>query len=127
MAATRCTASRRGRRRFPGRTFKTSGSLSVDGLGEQELEWGATTGRWSVVVMNVDGSSDVAADLEIGLRSGVVMPIVIAMIVAGVLGLAGGVVLIVVGARGRRSSDLPGPTSGVPLGAARSRNRRHRR
>lgn len=89
--------------------------VSSGGSGEQEIEWDARAGRWSVVVMNVDGSSDVAADIEIGLRSGAVMPIAIAMIVAGVIGVAGGVVLIVVGARGRRSPGLPGPTSGDPL------------
>lgn len=89
-------------------------NVSADGTGEQEVEWHAQNGRWSVVVMNADGSSDVAADVEIGFRSGAVVPIAIVMIVTGVLGLAGGVVLIIVGGRGRRTPETPRPTSGDP-------------
>ncbi len=76
---------------------------SASGTGEQVLDWDARGGRWSVVVMNTDGSPSVAADVEIGARSDAVTPIAITLLVIGgiVTGLA--ITLIVVGARGRRN------------------------
>lgn len=72
------------------------------GPGEQVVTWEARNGDWSVVVMNADGSPDVAADVEVGIRSDAITPIGVVMIVFGSLVLIGGTVLIVVGARGRR-------------------------
>lgn len=74
----------------------------TSGDGEQELTWAARGGRWAAVIMNADGSPVVAADVEIGVRSDAVMPIAIVLMVLGGLVLVGGIVLIVVGARGRR-------------------------
>jgi hypothetical protein len=86
---------------------------SVSGTGEQELTWEARGGRWSVVVMNVDGSPEVAADVEVGARSGIITPIAVTLIVVGGLLTAGAVVLVVVGARGRRTPDDPAGTEPV--------------
>ena len=73
-------------------------------------------GRWSVVVMNTDGSPAVAADVQVGARSGALTPIAVTLLVVGGVTLIGAVVLIVVGARGRRVEDLPetddAPTTG---------------
>lgn len=105
-------------------------TVAVSGPGEQELTWEARGGRWAVVIMNADGSPAVAADIEIGVRSDAVMPIAIVMIVAGGLVLVGGIVLIVIGARGRRVppshdavSDRGAPTDPFPppTGAAATR------
>jgi hypothetical protein len=85
-------------------------TVSASGPGEQELTWTARGGRWSVVVMNVDGSPIVSADVEVGAKSGAVTPIAIFLLVTGGLGVAVGVGLIVVGARGRR---LPARDSGA--------------
>jgi hypothetical protein len=102
---------------------QTFWAASTSGPGEQELTWNARGGRWSVVVMNADGSPNVAADIEIGARSDVVTPVAITLLVAGAIGTAIAVTLIVVGARGRRrpgtrphglpatGSPLPPPTS----------------
>ena len=79
--------------------------MSASGSGEQQLDWEARGGRWSVVVMNSDGSPVVAADVEIGARSGAVTPVAIGLLVMGGLVTIAAAVLIVVGARGRRSSD----------------------
>jgi hypothetical protein len=76
--------------------------VTSSGDGEQELEWDVRGGRWSVVVMNADGSPGVAADVEVGIRSGALTPIVIVLMVTGGIALIGGVVLITVGARGLR-------------------------
>jgi hypothetical protein len=41
-------------------------AASATGAGEQTLDWDPEDGTWNVVVMNTDGSRDVAADLSIG-------------------------------------------------------------
>jgi hypothetical protein len=98
--------------------------VSASGDGEQELRWDARGGDWSAVVMNADGSPAVAADVEIGVRSDAVMPIAIVLMAVGVLMLAGAVVLIVVGAKGRRgprsgeSGPSPSPFSPPEFGEA---------
>jgi hypothetical protein len=80
-------------------------TASAVGSGEQELTWAARGGRWSVVVMNADGSPDLSADIEIGARSDAVTPIAITLLVIGTLTTGSAIVLIVVGARGRRRLD----------------------
>ena len=93
---------------------------SASGPGEQELTWDARGGRWAAVIMNADGSPGVAADVEIGVRSDAVMPVAVVLMVLGGVVLAGGIVLIVVGARGRRVP--PGPvdtgSTGSPIPTA---------
>lgn len=91
---------------------------SASGAGEQTLDWEARGGRWSVVVMNADGSRGVAADVEVGARSGAVTPIGVVLIVFGAIGTLLSIGLIVFGARGRRTPAGPaavGPLPGSPL------------
>ena len=90
-------------------------TASASGPGEQELTWNARGGRWSVVVMNTDGSPLVSADVEIGARSGAVTPIAITLLVIGGIVTAAAIALIVVGARGRRSPSNGPKSSGTPL------------
>ena len=89
-------------------------AVSATGTAEEELVWDVRGGRWSVVVMNADGSPDVAADVELGLRSSAVTPVAIALIVSGLLVTSGAVVLIVIGARGKKTpldpTEAPGST-----------------
>ena len=88
-------------------------TVSAAGPGEQQLDWDARGGRWSVVVMNADGAPVVAADVEIGVRSGAVTPVAIGLLVIGGVVTAVALVLIVVGARGRRSNGA-GPDAADP-------------
>jgi hypothetical protein len=92
-------------------------TVSATGTGEQELVWEARGGRWSIVVMNADGSPAVDADVEIGLRSDAVTPIGVTLLVLGGLVAVAAITLIVIGIRGRRSPDAPpaGPAIGTPL------------
>ncbi len=100
-------------------------TASASGAGEQELEWDARGGRWSVVVMNADGSPLVAADTQVGARSGVVTPIAVTLLVFGGIGTGIAVALIIIGARGRRGPAItraiktplppPPPDSAVQL------------
>lgn len=77
-------------------------NVGVAGGGEQELTWAARGGDWSVVVMNADGTPGVAADIDVGIRSGAVTPIAVTLIVLGAIGSIIATTLIVVGVRGRR-------------------------
>lgn len=76
---------------------------ATDGAGEQEVTWEARGGRWSIVVMNADGSPGVATDVQVGLKSDAVTPVAVVLIVFGGLTLLTGIGLIVWGARGRRT------------------------
>ena len=95
-------------------------TVSSAGDGEQEIEWEARGGRWSVVVMNPDGAAEVAADVEIGAKSGAVTPIAVMLLVTGGIVSAAAIVLIVIGARGRKEPGTPAsppnrPVTGEPL------------
>ncbi len=87
---------------------------SATGPGEQQLDWEARGGRWAIVVMNADGSPDIAADVEIGARSDAVTPIAVGLLVAGGITLALAIGLIVFGARGSSRRDRDGDASGTP-------------
>lgn len=86
-------------------------AASTSGSGEQELAWEARGGRWSVVVMNADGSPDVSADIEIGARSDAVTPIAITLIVTGTIVSGLSIALIVIGARRRKGLTRNGQTA----------------
>lgn len=77
-------------------------AVSASGAGEQEFRWDVESGNWSAVLMNADGAEGVIADVELGVRSGAVLPIVVVMLAIGVLMTAGSVALIVYGAAGAR-------------------------
>ena len=73
---------------------------TATGAGEQELSWSLEEGRWTIVLMNADGSRGVDADVSVGAKSDLV-PIVAAVLVAlGVLGGLIGLGLVVAGATG---------------------------
>lgn len=80
-------------------------AASATGPGTQELEWEAESGRWSVVVMNADASPGVAADVNVGVRAGFLLPLAFVLLGVGAVLTAVAVVLIVVGATGRPPRD----------------------
>jgi len=84
-------------------------AASASGTNEQEVRWEARGGRWSVVVMNADGSAAVSADVEIGAKSGAVTPVAIALLIIGGIMVAVAITLIVIGARGGRIAERPHP------------------
>ena len=73
----------------------------VAGTGGQTLEWALREGDWAVVIMNADASAPVAADVRLGARSGIVYPLIIGLAVAGVVLLAIGAALVILGSRRR--------------------------
>ena len=82
------------------------------------LTWDVEGGDWTVVVMNVDGTSGIDADARVGIKLDWLLPVAIGLIVVGVVLLTGGTLLAVFATRTPRqerpaartdSSTLPPP------------------
>lgn len=103
-------------------------AASITGPGEQVLTWEAESGRWSAVVMNATGEQGVAADVNVGARSDIVLPLIAGLLVAGAVLTALAITLIVVGASGAAPPTgistppppLPPPTVGPAAAVVRS-------
>lgn len=92
-----------------------SGTLEVDaptnediwikqasGPGRRTVTWEPTSGHWTAVLMNADGSPGVSADVKVGVEADFLLPL---GLILGGIGLALGVlavVMIVAAARGGR-------------------------
>jgi hypothetical protein len=79
----------------------------AEGTGTQELTWEPTGGRWAAMVANADGSPGLAVAMEVGAKSGLVLPIAVTLTVLGLIGVVIAVVLIVYGASDARRRDVP--------------------
>jgi len=80
---------------------------ATSGAGAQELVWDITGGTWVVVLMNSDGSPGVYADVSVGAKSGIVLPIGIGMLAFGLLLFIVAVVIILLAALVGRGADTP--------------------
>ncbi|WP_329003749.1 hypothetical protein OHA18_10435 [Kribbella sp. NBC_00709] len=78
---------------------------SATGTGPSTLTWPATGGDWSVVIMNADGSPNVAVDLSAGGTLPAVEGITIGALIGAVLLLTIGTALIVPTVVTRRRAD----------------------
>jgi hypothetical protein len=86
---------------------------SVQGTGEQTLDWDVESGDWSIVVMNADGSAGVQSDVELGARLKWLFEIGLAGILAGAFLLAVSAALMFHALRDRPS----GPEAASPAAA----------
>ncbi len=92
-------------------------STSAQGTGTQQIEWDLRSGRWAVVVMNADGGTPVSVDLQAGVRSDLLLPVFIGLLISGIALLAVGVPLIVAGAAGLgRHGPPPHYPAAAPAG-----------
>ena len=80
-------------------------AASVEGPGDQTLEWDLESGNWAVVAMNADGSAGVALDASVGVKADWVAPVGIGMLIGAVLLATLGAVLLVLGASGLRPTE----------------------
>jgi hypothetical protein len=71
----------------------------ASGTGTQTISWPVKKGQWSAVVMNTDGSRNVSVDAQLAAHLTGAWWLVAALIVLGVLSLAGGIALVRSGAR----------------------------
>ncbi|MDV8070619.1 DUF4389 domain-containing protein [Rhodococcus sp. IEGM 1366] len=83
--------------------------VSSAGSGTQEVEWDLQRGSWTAVVMNADGSPNVAVDVQAGVRLEVLGPLAFGVLIAAVVMLAVGIPLVVVGALGLGRHGPPQP------------------
>jgi hypothetical protein len=84
------------------------------GTGQQTLDWELEGGTWSLVVMNADAAPVVAADLQLGVKIKILLPLGIGLLVGGLIALGIGVTMIVFGARGGGGGGPPPATSAAP-------------
>jgi hypothetical protein len=87
-----------------------------EGSGTQTVRWNVQTGTWTAVLMNADGSASVSASVRLGARLGFLLPLGIGLTVAGVVLLAVGILLVVLGARRPRRPLQPGYPGGPAYG-----------
>lgn len=80
-------------------------SVSASGPGTQEVVWETTSGRWSAIVMNSDGSPGVAADVNVGVKAAFILPLAFIMLGIGAVLMAASVALIVMGASGLQTAS----------------------
>jgi Domain of unknown function (DUF4389) len=92
-----------------------------------ELTWKVKSGDWTVVVMNADASRGVDLDARLGIKVGWFLPAAIVLAVLGLLLLAGGTVLAILGGRGLARAEEPaapapatGPAGWAAPGAPRA-------
>lgn len=90
---------------------------STEGTGTRTLHWPSESGRWAIVVMNADGTRGVTADVSVGAKTGVLLPIGIGIGALGLLALVIAGLLLFLGARrpiasSGESRPEPGPKPG---------------
>ncbi|MGQ1798630.1 DUF4389 domain-containing protein [Kocuria oceani] len=106
--------------RAPGRPGnRTFWADSDQGPGTRELTLDLRSGSWTLVVMNADATRPVWADVQVGARSDLLGPVAGGQLICGLVGLAAGVPLLLLGAAGLGRDIGPGtPPRGTGPGAA---------
>ena len=75
------------------RDFWTASAVGPDA---QSLTWELERGSWTVVIMNADGSAGVSVDVSAGARTELLIPVALALLVAGaVFGMLAALLLII--------------------------------
>jgi hypothetical protein len=88
---------------------------SAAGPGRQTLTWTSRPGEWTMVIANVDGHPGIAADVTVGARTGILLPVGVGLSAAGLLILSVGIV-VMLGAIGRAAAE-PSPAPATVAGA----------
>ena len=79
-----------------------------------ELTWEVESGDWTVVVMNADATRGVDLDARLGIKVDWLLPALIGLLALGLVLLAGGAVLVIVGSRGQAQPVGPLPAEPAP-------------
>jgi hypothetical protein len=88
-------------------------AATATGPGTQALTWKPDVGRWAVVVMNADGSRRVAADVSVGAKTGVLLPVGIGLFALSLLVVIAAAALFALALR-----EPSGPAGGATAEAA---------
>lgn len=78
---------------------------STTGAGQQELTWEPRSGTFVLVLMNADAGAGVAADVTVGVRTDVLSPVGIGLLVVGLVLCILGTAMVVGGAAGPGSGS----------------------
>lgn len=89
---------------------------STQGTGTKSLTWDVSSGTWSVVVMNADGSPGVDAEISAGASVPYALWIGIGLAIAGALLLLGAALMIAAG--WRREQGPPAVVAAQPVPTA---------
>lgn len=80
-------------------------AASVAGAGPQTLTWDIESGDWDVVVMNADASRGVSVDIAASVKTGLLLPIGIGLLAAGLVAGAVAAGLILAALRKERTEQ----------------------
>jgi hypothetical protein len=94
---------------------QTLWAVTASGSGTQSVTWRPRGGRWAVVVMNADAGRTVSADVSVGARTHLVLPVGLLLLAFGAVSLAvaSGLIWIAV-----RAPSGPGTGAGAAAGSA---------
>jgi len=84
------------------------------GTGEQTVVWHPRNGRWTVVIMNEDGSPVVNARMSVGVRVRFLTWIAIGLLIAAMLAFIAGGLMLYFGVRAPKRLQGLAPMSSVP-------------
>ena len=96
---------------------QTFWAASSEGSGTREVTWVPSSGDWTVVVMNADGTPQVTADLQAGVRSGLFGPAAWWLLLGAAVLFLGGIALILAGILAGRNRPAGYPGGGDDPGA----------
>ena len=78
---------------------------SSSGSGPQTVTWDIERGEWDIVVMNADAAQGVTVDVSAGVRTGLLLPIGIGLLAAGLIGGAVAAAVLVAALRNDGTSQ----------------------
>jgi hypothetical protein len=88
---------------------------SASGAGTQTLTWQTERSNWAIVLMNADAQTGVGADVSVGARTGLLLPVGLLLGGFGLLLLVGGIAVMVLAVKG-----TGGPKPGAQTPAAQA-------
>ena len=91
---------------------QTFWAVKQEGTGTQTVQWNVESGDWTAVLMNGDATAPVNATVNLGARLGFLAPVGIGLTAGGIVILAVGILLVILGARRPRQPLQPGYPGG---------------
>ncbi len=90
-------------------------AAKASGSSGTTLTWSIRSGSWMLVVMNADGSRGVDAQLSVGAKTGLLLPVGIGLLIVGVLLGSGAALMVYFGVRRpRERPSLPPEGPSLP-------------
>ncbi|HEX2027698.1 MAG TPA: DUF4389 domain-containing protein [Nitriliruptorales bacterium] len=95
---------------------------SSEGVGPRTLTVDGVPGDWTLVVMNADGSPGVTVEASAGVKTGVLLPVAIGLLIASLLLLGAATAMLIAGTAGpRRQEPAAEPEAAALTGGGETR------